>query len=196
MAAAALGVGPQTDRGGLADAIAKEISTALGSGRRVRRATAAARRGLPTTTGGVGMRANFWAAAIAAVAVSGCGATKTVTDTTTVVQTQTQTVTTVKHSAAPARTVTATHVVTDTVTAPAASAASSGGYASGYPLTFEESFDTQCVDAGGTSTSCACALKQIETSVPYSTVVGAMHEILIGNPPSWYTDAATACAGQ
>ena len=30
-------------------------------------------------------------------------------------------------------------------------------------------------------------------SVPYSTVMGSMHDIAIGNPPSWYTDAATSC---
>jgi hypothetical protein len=139
-----------------------------------------------------------------AVALAGCGAAaKTVTHTTTVVQSQTITTTRTVNHAAPARVRTVT--VTNTVTAPASSASpvsssggggGGGGYASTYPIAFESSFDQSCIGAGGSATGCACALKQVESTVSYSTFAAAAHDIFTGNPPSWYTDAATSCAGQ
>ena len=139
------------------------------------------------------------AVGVLAAGVAGCGSTRYVTQTQTEMQTTTETSTaTVTHAKVRVVHAPAPTAQTVTVTASAASSggggSGSGGYASTYPATFEEGFVTQCVQtSGGNSSACSCALKNIEQSVPYSTVMGSMHDIAIGNPPSWYTDAATSC---
>jgi hypothetical protein len=141
------------------------------------------------------MRGKLLTGTLAVLAIAGCGSTKyitqtqTQTQTTTATQTQTQTTTVVKHTSAP---VTDTVTVVHTVTA-AASSGGSGGYASTYPITFESSFDQSCTNGGETFSACACILKQIEATVPYSTMAASAHAIFTGNPPSWFTDAASSC---
>jgi hypothetical protein len=94
---------------------------------------------------------------------------------------------------APAQTITVTH--TASVSGGGVSGGSgAGGYASTYPSSFEDSFVAECAQtSGGASSVCSCALNAIEQAVPYSTVVAANHDIVTGNPPSWYTNAISSC---
>jgi hypothetical protein len=138
---------------------------------------------------------------VLAAGAAGCGSTKYVTQTQTETQTTTETsTTTVNHAKVRVVHAPAPPAQTVTVTASASSSGNggsgSGGYASTYPSTFEEGFVTECVQtSGGNSSGCSCALKNVEQSVPYSTVIAAEHDIAIGNPPSWYTDAENTCIG-
>jgi len=68
-------------------------------------------------------------------------------------------------------------------------------YSSQYPLAFESSFDQSAVQAGATYSQASCMLKDIEQTVPYSTVLAVAHDIFTGNPPSWFTNAQQRCAG-
>ncbi len=65
-----------------------------------------------------------------------------------------------------------------------------------YPALYEDSFTISCEGTGGSYSYCTCALRQIETAVPYSTAVAAQHDIAIGNPPGWFVAAAGMCRGQ
>jgi hypothetical protein len=49
-------------------------------------------------------------------------------------------------------------------------------------------------NSSGHAAACQCALRTIEQSVPYSTVIAAEHDIAIGNPPDWFTNAISTCA--